>query len=103
MVGDELPLTTMTSTTMTMKASATTGTHRARYRERLAGGTAVKLPRGWARAGGVGGSCRERHGPLPWRQATQPLSAQKSGDEQAVRYAPGEIRTPDLRFRRPMA
>jgi hypothetical protein len=50
-VGDELPLTAMTSTTMTTKASATTGTHRARYQERLAGGTAVKLPRGWARAG----------------------------------------------------
>jgi hypothetical protein len=40
----------MTATTTTIKASATTGTHRARYRERLAGGTAVKLPRGCARA-----------------------------------------------------
>src|SRR5208283_4512189 len=61
----------MTSTTITMKASATTGTHRARYQERLAGGTAVKLPRGWARAGAVGGrSCRERDGPLPWRQSS---------------------------------
>ena len=38
MVGDELPLTAMTSTPMTRKASATTGTYRARYRERLAGG-----------------------------------------------------------------
>ena len=54
MVGDELPLTAMTSTTMTTKASATAGTHRDRYQERLAGGTAVKLPRGWARAGAVG-------------------------------------------------
>jgi hypothetical protein len=49
-VGDELPLTAMTSTTMRTKASTTTGTHRARYQER-AGGTAAKLPRGWARAG----------------------------------------------------
>jgi hypothetical protein len=69
-VGDELPLTAMTTTTMTMKASATTGTRRARYRERLAGGTAVKLPRGWARAGALDGSCRERHGPLPWQQSS---------------------------------
>ena len=52
MLGDEPPLNTMTSTTMTMNASATGGTHRARDRERLAGGTAVKLPRGWARAVG---------------------------------------------------
>jgi hypothetical protein len=36
-----------------MKASATTGTHRARYQERLAGGTAAKLPRGLARAGAI--------------------------------------------------
>jgi hypothetical protein len=56
---------------MTIKASATTGTHRARYRERLAGDTAVKLPRRWARTGAVGDrSCRERHGPLPWRQSS---------------------------------
>jgi hypothetical protein len=60
----------MTSTTMTIKASATTATHRARYRERLARGTAVKLPRDWARAGALGGSCRERHGPLPWLQSS---------------------------------
>src|ERR1700732_4781150 len=49
----------MTSTTMTTKASATTGTHRARYQERLAGGTAAKLPRGWARAGRKRAGSRE--------------------------------------------
>ena len=43
MVGDEPPLTTMTSTTTTMKANTTTGTQRARYQERRAGDTAVKL------------------------------------------------------------
>jgi hypothetical protein len=43
-VGDEPPLTAMTSTTTTtMKANTTTGTHRARYQERRAGDTAVKL------------------------------------------------------------
>ncbi len=57
MVGDELPLTAMTSTTMTIKANATTGTHLARYQERLAGGTAVKLPRGWAVAASVTVRC----------------------------------------------
>lgn len=45
MDGDELLLiqTISTATTM-MKASATTSTHRARSRERLAGRTGVKLP-----------------------------------------------------------
>lgn len=44
MVGDELPLTAMTTaTTTTMKMRTTAGTHRARYREDLARGTRVKL------------------------------------------------------------
>jgi hypothetical protein len=51
-VGDELRLIKMISTTTTtMKATATTSTHRAPDRERLAGPTDVKLPRGWACAG----------------------------------------------------
>ncbi len=46
MDGDDPPLNAMASTTVTMKASATTGTHRVR-RERLAGDTTVKLPGDW--------------------------------------------------------
>ena len=49
MVGDE-PRSTMTSTTTAMKATSTTGTHRARYQERRAGGTAVNLLGVWSPA-----------------------------------------------------
>ena len=61
MVGDELPLIEMISTTTTtMKASATTGTHRAPGRERLAGRTGVKLPRGLGmRGAGLTGQAGE--------------------------------------------
>src|SRR5579864_8927494 len=46
-VGDELPLIKMMSTTTMTRMASATSTHRAPGRERLAGRTAVKLPRGW--------------------------------------------------------
>jgi hypothetical protein len=55
-VGDEPPLTAMTTTTTTMNANATTGTHRARYQERRAGDTAVKLLGVGAARGPLAGS-----------------------------------------------
>lgn len=51
MVGDEPPTNAMTSsTTTTIKASPIPdATHRAPNRERLEGGTDVKLPAAWER------------------------------------------------------
>lgn len=59
MLGDERPVRTMASTTTTTKASAATRHHRARYLERLAGGTGVKLP-GWSGRGAGLDDCVQR-------------------------------------------